>query len=36
MVPSPADSLSMDEDPLEDGDDGESFEPDATDPKDAT
>ena len=34
MVPSPADSLSMDEDPLEDGDEGESFEPDATDLKD--
>jgi segregation and condensation protein B len=28
-VPSPSDSLAMDEDPLMAGDDGETFEPDA-------
>lgn len=33
MVPSPSDSLSMDEDPLEDGDDGETFEPAVPDEK---
>jgi ATP-dependent Lon protease len=33
MVPSPSDSLSMDEDPLEAGDEGESFEPEAGDPQ---
>jgi len=33
MVPSPSDSLSMDEDPLEDGDDGETFEPAIADEK---
>lgn len=33
MVPSPSDSLSMDEDPLADGDDGETFEPEVPDPK---
>jgi segregation and condensation protein B len=32
-VPSPNDSLAMDEDPLEAGDEGESFEPDASDAK---
>ncbi len=35
MVPSPADSLSMDEDPLEDGDEGDSFELDAGTPRDS-
>ena len=34
MVPSPSDSLAMDEDPFDPGDDGESFEPDLPDPKD--
>jgi segregation and condensation protein B len=33
MVPSPSDSLSMDEDPLEDGDEGETFEPAVPDEK---
>ena len=33
-VPSPSDSLSMDEDPLEAGDTGELFEPETPDPKD--
>ncbi len=34
MVPSPNDSLSMDEDPLEAGDEGETFEPEAAEAKD--
>lgn len=34
MVPSPSDSLAMDEDPFDPGDDGESFEPGLPDPKD--
>lgn len=33
MVPSPSDSLAMDEDPLADGDDGETFEPALPDEK---
>jgi segregation and condensation protein B len=32
-VPSPSDSLAMDEDPLEAGDEGETFEPDASEGK---
>jgi segregation and condensation protein B len=32
-VPSPSDSLAMDEDPLEDGDSGETFEPEVPDVK---
>lgn len=32
-IPSPNDSLSMDEDPLEEGDTGELFEPEAPEPK---
>lgn len=35
MVPSPSDSLSMDEDPLADGDEGETFELEVSEPKDA-
>lgn len=35
IVPSPSDSLAMDEDPLEVGDAGETFEPESPDPKDA-
>lgn len=34
MVPSPSDSLSMEEDPMEDGDEGETFEPEAPEAKD--
>lgn len=34
MVPTPSDSLAMDEDPLEAGDSGETFEPETPDPKD--
>ena len=34
MVPSPSDSLSMEEDPLEADDEGETFEQEALDPKD--
>lgn len=35
IVPSPSDSLAMDEDPLEAGDSGETFEPESPDAKDA-
>jgi segregation and condensation protein B len=35
IVPSPSDSLAMDEDPLEAGDSGETFEPESPEAKDA-